>query len=54
MLLCRTEHIYCTRKISRITTGGKNKKNEIGLIKNYAVDAYKNAEENKCSKQRIF
>ena len=35
--------IYCTRKISRVKTGGMHKKNKFRSLKNYAVDAYKNA-----------
>ena len=35
--------IYYTRRISRIKTGGVHKKIKIRSLKNYAVDAYKNA-----------
>ena len=35
--------IYCTRKISRVKTGGMHKKNKFRSLKNYAIDAYKNA-----------
>ena len=35
--------IYLTRKISRIKTGDVNKKVKFRSLKNYAVDAYKNA-----------
>ena len=35
--------IYCSRKISRIETGGVHKKIEFRSIKNYAVNAYNNA-----------
>ena len=35
--------IYCSRKISRIETGGVHKKIEFRSIKNYSVNAYKNA-----------
>ena len=34
--------IYCTRKISRIKTGGVHKKIKFYSLKNYAFDAYKN------------
>ena len=34
--------IYCTRKISRIKTGGVHKKIKFHSLKNYAFDAYKN------------
>ena len=35
--------IYCTRKISRVKTGGVHKKIKFRSLKNYAIDAYKNA-----------
>ena len=35
--------IYCTRKISRIKTGGVHKEVKFRSLKNYAVYAYKNA-----------
>ena len=41
--------IYCTRKISSMKTGGVHKKVKLRSLKNYAVDAYKNALKNKFS-----
>ena len=35
--------IYYTRKISRVKTEGVHKKIKFRSLKNYAVDAYKNA-----------
>ena len=35
--------IYCTRRISRTKTGGVHKKIKFCSLKNYTVDAYKNA-----------
>ena len=35
--------IHCTRKISRVKTGGVDKNSKFCSLKNYAVDAYKNA-----------
>ena len=35
--------IHCTRKISGIKTGGVHKKIKFRSLKNYTVDAYKNA-----------
>ena len=35
--------IYCTRKISRVKTRGVHKIIRFCSLKNYAVDAYKNA-----------
>ena len=37
------QFIYCTRKISRIKTGGVHKKIKFCSLKNYVVDAYKSA-----------
>ena len=35
--------ICCTRKVSRVKTGGVHKKIKFRSLKNYAVDAYNNA-----------
>ena len=35
--------IQCTRRISRVKTGGVHKKIKFSSLKNYTVDAYKNA-----------